>query len=668
MAEKKVAGKQPSEGLKPMDEWVRDQPFLTTAEIEIPPRLVDQVIGQEPAVEVIKKAAAQKRHVMLIGEPGTGKSMLANAMAEVLPREELQDILVFNNADDNNNPRVRAVPAGKGKEIVTAHKLEALKKKNERNQFLTLIVVLVAVVAVFFSITPDGHGGIAINPMVLFFGIGAAAMLLIAFRWMGQKQETAFVPKLLITHTPDDKPPFIDATGSHAGALLGDVRHDPFQSGGLETPAHERVEAGAIHRAHKGVLFIDEINILKIESQQSLLTALQEKAFSVVGQSERSSGAMVRTEPVPCDFVLVAAGNLDAVEGMHPALRSRIRGYGYEIYMKNTMEDSQDNREKLIRFVAQEVAKDKKIPHFDRSAITVLLHEAQRRAGTRGHLTLRLRELGGLVRVAGDIAREKGSPLVTSDHVLAAKRIARTLEQQVADQLVEKKKEYKNYLIEGSEVGRVNGLGVLGGESGVSEHAGVVLPIVAEMTPARSRSQGEIIATGKLGDIAKEAVQNVSAIIKKYTGEDISNHDVHIQFIGTYEGVEGDSASISVATAVISAMEEVEVSQKVAMTGSLSVRGQVLPVGAVTAKCEAAAEAGMTKVLIPLANARDVLIDDKYKDRIEIIFVDDIVEVLRNALAAGPKRDKLIQKLTAMMPKSTVTVERPPSGLPSPQG
>src|SRR2546422_2916753 len=110
----------------------------------------------------------------------------------------------------------------------------------------------------------------------------------------------------------------MDATGSHAGALLGDMKHDPFKSGGLETLAHERVESGAIHKAHKGVLFVDEINVLRMESQQSLLTAMQEKKFSIVGQSERSSGAMVKTEAVPCDFILVAAGNLDAVHGDAP--------------------------------------------------------------------------------------------------------------------------------------------------------------------------------------------------------------------------------------------------------------------------------------------------------------------------------------------------------------
>src|SRR3546814_1584434 len=66
--------------------------------------------------------------------------------------------------------------------------------------------------------------------------------------------------------------------------------------------------------------------------------------LQITGQSERSSGAMVKTEAVPCDFILIAAGNLDAVGGMHPALRSRIRGYGYEIYMNNSMPDTEENR------------------------------------------------------------------------------------------------------------------------------------------------------------------------------------------------------------------------------------------------------------------------------------------------------------------------------------
>ena len=215
--------------------------------------------------------------------------------------------------------------------------------------------------------------------------------------------------------------PFIDGTGSHAGALLGDVRHDPFQSGGLETPAHDRVEVGAIHRAHGGVLFIDEINTLTPHSQQNLLTALQEGEFPITGQSERSSGAMVRTEPVPCRFVMVAAGNLDAVQGMHPALRSRIRGYGYEVYMSDTMEDTTENRQKYIRFIAQEVKNDGKIPHFDQSAIEEIIREARRRSSRKGHLTLKLRDMGGLIRVAGDIARQEGAGLATAAHVITAK-------------------------------------------------------------------------------------------------------------------------------------------------------------------------------------------------------------------------------------------------------
>ena len=641
--------------MQEVDTWIESQSFNSTADIKIPDKLADQVIGQDSAVEVVKKASEQKRHVMLIGEPGTGKSMLAKAMTEYLPKSELQDVIAYHNPEDSNEPRIRIVPAGKGKDIVNAQKKEAMQRKSQRTSMVTAIVLMVVVLTIMLYLSTSPR-----DTSILLVGIVAAALIFFAMRYTGQRQENYIVPKLLVSHEDSNIAPFIDGTGAHAGALLGDVRHDPFQSGGLETPAHERLEVGAIHKASKGVLFIDEINMMRIESQQSLLTALQEGKFSITGQSERSSGAMVKSEPVPCDFILVCAGNLDAMQGMHPALRSRIRGYGYEVFMRSTMDDTAENREKLIRFVAQEVAKDKKIPQFDRKAVGEIVKEAQRRAGRKGQLTLRLRELGGLVRVSGDIAREKNAAMVTQEHVTEAKKIAKSLEQQIVDRYIQSRKLYRTFGTEGDAVGVVNGLAAMNSDSSMSELSGIVLPIVAEVTPAHTKNGGTIIATGKLGEIAKEAVLNVSAIIKKYTGEDISNHDVHIQFIGTYDGVEGDSASISVATAVISALEDVPVDQTVAMTGSLSVRGQVLPVGGVTAKIEAAAESGIKRVIIPRANLNDVVLETRYVGKIEIIPVVSMREVLDHALTGGVKKDSLLKKLADLGEKFSPTPAKVP--------
>lgn len=610
-----------------------DLELSTSSEIEIPSNLIDQVIGQEHAVEVIKKAAVQRRHVMMIGSPGTGKSMLAKAMAELLPKEDLQDILVYPNPEDSNNPIIRTVPAGRGKQIVNAHKMEARKKIQMRSTLVMLLII--------------GIIGYAIIASQWLMGIIAAAFVFMALRYSMPREET-MVPKLLVSHDPNAPAPFVDATGSHAGALLGDVRHDPFQSGGLETPSHDRVESGAIHRAHGGVLFIDEINTLTPHSQQNLLTALQEGAFPITGQSERSSGAMVRTEPVPCRFVMIAAGNLDAIQGMHPALRSRIRGYGYEVYMRETMEDTPENRRKFIRFIAQEVQKDGKIPHFDQGAMLEVLREARRRSNRKGHLTLKLRDMGGLIRVAGDLARQEGAEFTTAEHVIAAKKTARSIEDQISDEYIRRSRDYDITVVEGTRIGRVNGLAVMGNDSGT------VLPVMAEVTPSQGAT-GTVIATGMLKDIAKESIKNVSALIKKFTGKDIRNMDIHIQFIGTYGGVEGDSASVTVATAVISAIENIPVRQDVAMTGSLSVRGDVLPIGGVTYKIEAAAKAGIKKVIIPRSNLDDVLIEDRYRAMVEIVPVDHIEEVLQNALVPE-NREGFLAKLRKITVNPTTGV------------
>ena len=412
-------------------------------------------------------------------------------------------------------------------------------------------------------------------------------------------------------------------------------------SGGLGTPAYERLIPGMIHRSNGGVLFIDEIANLRPESQQELLTAIHEKKYPITGQSERSSGAMTRSEPVPCDFVLIASGNPETIKKIHPALRSRIRGYGYEVYMNSTIEDNEENREKMAQFIAQEVKKDTKIPHFTKDAVLSILEESRKRAGRSGKLTLRLRELGGLIRAAGDLALEEKSKYVLPIHIEKAKSLARTLEQQMADRYIEHKKEYQMIVTQGTLIGRVNGLAVLGSENYFS---GIVLPIESEITPGGKKS--EIIATGQLGKIAKEAVKNVSAIILKYFGEDIKEkYDVFVQFVQTSEsGVEGDSASIAVATAIVSALTKAPIKQDFAMTGSLSIKGEVLAVGGVTQKIEAAIEAGIANVIIPKSNEKDIVLSESQLKKIKIIPLSTIQEVLKLALDWTNKKN-LLKKL-----------------------
>ena len=609
--------------------------YKSSGDIEVPDKIIDQIIGQEEAVRTIVKAAQQRRNVLLIGEPGIGKSMLAKGMAELLPPEELQDVLVYPNMEDNNNPLIGAMPAGEGKKVVNTYRVKVKSQEEKKNMFMMAIIGAILVVGFILK-------------QYLTAIIAAGIVLLIIMQM--KPRSNIMVPKLLVNNENRNIAPFIDATGAHAGALLGDVRHDPYQSGGLGTPAHERVEAGMIHKSNKGVLYVDEIGTMQMKTQQELLTAMQEKKYSITGQSESSSGAMVRSNEVPCDFVLVASGNLQVLEGMHIALRSRIRGYGYEVFMKDTMKDTRENREKLVQFIAQEVKKDGRIPHFSSEAVEEIIHEAQRRTGKKDELTLKLRDLGGLVRAAGDIAKDDNAQSVTLDHVLNAKKLARTLEQQIADRYIDQRKTYSVFRSDGSKVGIVNGLAIIG------DRSGILLPIAAEAAPAQSKDEGKIIATGKLGEIAKEAVQNVSALIKKNTGTDISNHDIHIQFLQSYEGIEGDSASVSIATAVISALENVPVDQSVAMTGSLSVRGDVMPIGGVTGKIEAAVQSGMKKVIIPESNMDDVLIEERYRDKIQIIPARTMSDVLENALV-GTGKDGLVtkmKKITNIVPKDIV--------------
>ena len=118
--------------------------------------------------------------------------------------------------------------------------------------------------------------------------------------------------------------------------------------------------------------------------------------------------------------------------------------------------------------------------------------------------------------------------VVRRDDVILARSIARSLEQQIADRSVEGHKAYETFHTEGYEVGMINGLAALNASSNMAEYSGIVLPLVAEVTPSPSK-KGGVFVTGKLGEIAKEAVENISSVVKKFAITDLNEKDIHLQ-------------------------------------------------------------------------------------------------------------------------------------------
>lgn len=215
------------------------------------------------------------------------------------------------------------------------------------------------------------------------------------------------------------------------------MRHDPY--GGhpqLGSQPYDRVVPGAIHEAHQGVLFIDELPHLG-HLQRFILTAMQEKWFPISGRNPQSAGASVKVDSVPCDFIFVAACNIQDLSSILSPLRSRVVGNGYEVLVDISMEDNERQRAKFAQFVAQEITMDGKIPHATREGVEALVEEARRRAkqldGKDNSLTLRLRELGGLIRTAGDFALIERDDCIERRHIKAALKRGKTAEEQIVE-------------------------------------------------------------------------------------------------------------------------------------------------------------------------------------------------------------------------------------------
>ena len=119
--------------------------FNSTSEIKIPKKLVDHIVGQESSINLIKKVAKQRRHILLIGEPGTGKSLIGQALSGLLPNEKLVDVLSIHNPQDDNLPLIKTMPKGGGKNFVQRLKLQTMSSSKGQN-ILFFILLIFAVI------------------------------------------------------------------------------------------------------------------------------------------------------------------------------------------------------------------------------------------------------------------------------------------------------------------------------------------------------------------------------------------------------------------------------------------------------------------------------------------------------------------------------------------
>jgi ATP-dependent Lon protease len=449
----------------------------TTADIPIPRNPLDQIIGQDEAVRTAAIAAKQRRHLLLVAPPGTGKSLIAQAISLQLPKP-MQQIEIIHNPENPERPIAesrtheeiekdkRSLREVQGKTVnpqeVPGFVAERLgfrcrrcatyspartqycpscnSDKYAREQMQSPFGDLLAP---YFEenerqdrvhTTKLDPGG---REEVVVYERSGEQVLVLDQKYLERlntlKKQN---PRRILV--PFNRKTFVVATGASETELLGDVRHDPYGGHpGIGTLPYLRVVPGAVHEAHEGVLFIDEISALAY-IQRFLLTAMQEKKYSIVGRNPHSAGASVKVESVPCDFILIAASNINDLPSILPPLRSRIIGNGYEVLLETHAPDTLENRAKFAQFVAQEIKKDGKIPHASREAIEAIIDEAKRRAktvdGIDGALTLRLRELSGIIRLSGDIASAQGAPLIEKAFVeLARTKRGRRIEEQLKD-------------------------------------------------------------------------------------------------------------------------------------------------------------------------------------------------------------------------------------------
>ncbi|MGY4112685.1 lon-related putative ATP-dependent protease [Aeribacillus sp. SP014] len=360
--------------------------------------------------------------------------------------------------------------------------------------------------------------------------------------------------------------------------------------------------------AHGGVLFIDEIGELHPIQMNKLLKVLEDRKVFLESAyySEENSQIPSHIHDIfqnglPADFRLIGATTRTPSE-IPPAIRSRC----LEVFFRDLTADE-------LAVVARKAAEKVNVK-ISEKGISILTSYA--RNG---------REIANMMQIAAGIAiTEDRNEVKVEDieWIVHSSQLTPKYEKKIGNE---------------PKVGLVNGLAVYGPNSGS------LLEVEVTVIPAKEK--GTINITGiveeeNIGDrgksikrksMAKGSVENVITVLRSM-GVNAHDYDIHVNFPGGVP-VDGPSAGIAMATGIFSAIHKIPVDNTVAMTGEISIHGNVKPIGGIIPKIKAAKMAGAKKVIIPEENMQSIL---KTIEDIEIIPVRSFQEVLDCALINPP--------------------------------
>jgi ATP-dependent Lon protease len=646
--------------------------FQETAQIQVPEDPIERVIFQDRAKAAIRKIAQNKGHILMVGRPGTGKSLLAKMFQEVLDRSlgdylRPKSAIVAYPGKDRNHLRIAyeapesadQMVAELNRDIETASdSVEAFSLGDQiesvrrvRNWLLAATVLSVGI-GLFFPTAFVATGLTGIGAIFMFIQENNhRAQEKIQQQAMGGKKNAVkhlfdMVPEVLYDPRKDTDL-MARVAEPDARNMKGGFRHDPYQSGNLQTPVHKRAFLGA--HAKSPIIYIDELKtLIKVGYMPDLLEIMQNKAYMLEGGRNTGSGAADRSENhIRADNIMVACCNHDTLGFLQQegdgAFLSRIEDKGEIIHMESAVPETEANLRQVAQYIKQEknnldevlagiwgdvIEKEghegvrKRSEHifgrplpedytlkareFSKPAVLEVVKELRCRASD-GKLSSILRPINGIIKTAEFEAILDNTDLVEPKHVRRALDEHQSLEGAMSREIVSHKRDLKKFIGAMTDaVGYVVGLAVT--QSAASgQMYGQPLPIHCQINAGGADL---VIAPGKIGDIAKAAAQNVRASIKqvlKKVDAPYVGYEMHVEYIQAHGGVEGDSASVAMDIGLISDFIKEPVNQTVGVTGSLT--GDImLPVGGVTEKIRSIMDPdlGMAGACIPWQNKHDV--------------------------------------------------------------